>query len=168
NVYISYITHLIYIYVYILFSIPSTASCLCRSAIWNPWEDEQADDLSALLKRREAFRQRAHQPHQHTVTEQWREGEIQVDAVNRLAVVLLGIKRCTKDWISIYLRRHGGFLDLLFLVYECPLLNDKDVFQWPLGVATYRQFPVVMANSQMVSSTSPFLCNFLGTVYKNS
>lgn len=32
----------------------------------------------------------------------------------------------------------------------------------------YRQFPVVMANSQMVNSTRPFLCNFLGTVYKNS
>uniref|UniRef100_A0A8C7DA67 Ribitol xylosyltransferase 1 n=1 Tax=Oncorhynchus kisutch TaxID=8019 RepID=A0A8C7DA67_ONCKI len=94
---------------------------------------------------------------QHIQTLMW------VDAVNCLAVVLLGSKRCTKDWISIYLRRHGVFVDLLFLVYGSPWVNDKDVFQWPVGVATYRQFPVVTANSQMVNSTRPFLCNFLGT-----
>uniref|UniRef100_A0A8C7PE98 Ribitol xylosyltransferase 1 n=1 Tax=Oncorhynchus mykiss TaxID=8022 RepID=A0A8C7PE98_ONCMY len=94
---------------------------------------------------------------QHIQTLMW------VDAVNCLAVVLLGSKRCTKDWINIYLRRHGVFVDLLFLVYGSPWVNDKDVFQWPVGVATY--FPVVTANSQMVNSTRPFLCNFLGTSF---
>ena len=68
---------------------------------------------------------------QHIQTLMW------VDAVNCLAVVLLGSKRCTKDWINIYLRRHGVFVDLLFLVYGSPWVNDKDVFQWPVGVATY-------------------------------
>lgn len=61
---------------------------------------------------------------------------MQFHAVNRVAVVLLGSERCTNDWISPYLRRHGGFVDLLFLVYDSPWVNDKDVFQWPLGVAT--------------------------------
>ncbi|XP_029552657.1 ribitol-5-phosphate xylosyltransferase 1 isoform X1 [Salmo trutta] len=220
--------------------------------VWNPWEDEQANALSALHKQREAFRQYQeridkNRPKRYKVQiwgkaaiglylwehilegplnptdiqAQWREGEIQVGkidfsfytgpaviqghvpldtdsvvlvlngreqqkisyatrwlqhvqtlmqfhAVNRVAVVLLGSERCTNDWISPYLRRHGGFVDLLFLVYDSPWVNDKDVFQWPLGVATYRQFPVVMPNSHMVSSTRPFLCNFLGTVYKNS
>ncbi|NP_001167357.1 ribitol-5-phosphate xylosyltransferase 1 [Salmo salar] len=220
--------------------------------VWNPWEDEQANALSALHKQREAFRQYQeridkNRPKRYKVQiwgkaaiglylwehilegplnptdiqAQWREGEIQVGkidfsfytgpaviqghvpldtdsvvlvlngreqqkisyatrwlqhvqtlmqfhAVNRVAVVLLGSERCTNDWISPYLRRHGGFVDLLFLVYDSPWVNDKDVFQWPLGVATYRQFPVVMPNSHMVSSARPFLCNFLGTVYKNS
>ncbi|XP_010881646.1 ribitol-5-phosphate xylosyltransferase 1 [Esox lucius] len=220
--------------------------------VWNPWEDEQADGLTALHKRREAFRQYQeridkNRPKRYKVQiwgkaaiglylwehilegpltpadkmAQWREGEMQagkidfsfytgpaviqghvpldtdsvvlvlngreqqkiayatrwlqhiqtlmqVHAVNRVAVVLLGSERCTNDWISPYLRRHGGFVDLLFLVYDSPWVNDKDVFQWPLGVATYRQFPVVMPNSLMSSSTRPYLCNFLGTVYKNS
>uniref|UniRef100_A0AAZ3RNB0 Ribitol xylosyltransferase 1 n=1 Tax=Oncorhynchus tshawytscha TaxID=74940 RepID=A0AAZ3RNB0_ONCTS len=96
---------------------------------------------------------------QHIQTLMW------VDAVNCLAVVLLGSKRCTKGWISIYLRRHGVFVVLLFLVYGSPWVNDKDVFQWPVGVATYVFFSGiwVTANSQMVNSTRPFLCNFLGT-----
>ena len=57
-------------------------------------------------------------------------------AVSHVAVVLLGSEQCTNDWISPYLRRHGGFVDVLFLVYDSPWVNDKDVFQWPLGVAT--------------------------------
>ncbi|KAL0968492.1 hypothetical protein UPYG_G00267570 [Umbra pygmaea] len=93
---------------------------------------------------------------------------MQVHAVRRVAVVLLGSERCTNDWLSPYLRSHGGFVDLLFLVYDSPWVNDKDVFQWPLGVATYRQFPVVTPHSQMSRSTRPYLCNFLGTIYKNS
>ncbi|XP_030646762.1 ribitol-5-phosphate xylosyltransferase 1 isoform X2 [Chanos chanos] len=93
---------------------------------------------------------------------------VQAHSVSHVAVVLLGSEQCTNDWILPYLKREGGFVDLLFLVYDSPWVNDKDVFQWPLGVATYRNFPVVMPNTQMVSSPRPYLCNFLGTVYKNS
>uniref|UniRef100_A0A4W4FCE7 Ribitol xylosyltransferase 1 n=1 Tax=Electrophorus electricus TaxID=8005 RepID=A0A4W4FCE7_ELEEL len=93
---------------------------------------------------------------------------VQAHTISRVAVVLLGSEQCTNDWISPYLKRQGGFVDLLFLVYDSPWVNDKDVFQWPLGVATYRDFPVVTPNTQMVSSARPYVCNFLGTVYKNS
>lgn len=61
---------------------------------------------------------------------------VQAHTVSHVAVVLLGSEQCTNDWISPYLRRHGGFVDVLFLVYDSPWVNDKDVFQWPLGVAT--------------------------------
>ncbi|KAL2093798.1 hypothetical protein ACEWY4_011110 [Coilia grayii] len=93
---------------------------------------------------------------------------IQAHTLSHVAVVLLGSEQCTNDWISPYLRRHGGFVDVLFLVYDSPWVNDKDVFQWPLGVATYRHFPVILPSAQLVSNTRPYLCNFLGTVYKNS
>ncbi|KAA0715118.1 UDP-D-xylose:ribitol-5-phosphate beta1,4-xylosyltransferase [Triplophysa tibetana] len=99
---------------------------------------------------------------------QYVQGLVQAHSLSRVAVVLLGNEQCNNDWISPYLKRNGGFVDLLFLVYDSPWVNDKDIFQWPLGVATYRNFPVVTLSSQMVNSARPYLCNFLGTVYKNS
>lgn len=99
---------------------------------------------------------------------QYVQGLVQAHTVSRVAVVLLGNEQCNNDWISSYLKRNGGFVDLLFLVYDSPWVNDKDIFQWPLGVATYRNFPVISLSSQMINSARPYLCNFLGTVYKNS
>lgn len=96
------------------------------------------------------------------------QGLVQARTVSRVAVVLLGNERCNNDWISPYLKRHGGFVDLLFLVYDSLWVNDKDIFQWPLGVATYRHFPVVTLSGQMVKTARAYLCNFLGTIYKNS
>lgn len=219
---------------------------------WNPWEDEQVEYNSALVKKREAFKQHMgridrSKPQRYKVqvwgkaaiglylwehilegplnptdkVAQWREGELQsgkidfsfytgpavvqghvpVDmnslvlvlngreqqkvtystrwlehvqalvqsrAVLHVAVVLLGNEHCNNAWIGPYLKRNGGFVDLLFLVYDSPWVNDKDVFQWPLGVATYRQFPLIRPNTQLITSNRPYLCNFLGTVYKNS
>ncbi|KAJ4937721.1 hypothetical protein JOQ06_002353 [Pogonophryne albipinna] len=88
--------------------------------------------------------------------------------VSHVAVVLLGNEHCHNDFIGPYLKRNGGFVNLLFVVYDSPWVNDKDVFQWPLGVATYRQFPMIRPNAQLITSNRPYLCNFLGTVYKNS
>lgn len=68
---------------------------------------------------------------------QYVQGLVQAHSVSRVAVVLLGNEQCNNDWISPYLKRNGGFVDLLFLVYDSPWVNDKDIFQWPLGVATY-------------------------------
>uniref|UniRef100_A0A3Q2W4C3 Ribitol xylosyltransferase 1 n=1 Tax=Haplochromis burtoni TaxID=8153 RepID=A0A3Q2W4C3_HAPBU len=93
---------------------------------------------------------------------------VQSNTVSHVAVVLLGNEHCNNNWISPHLKRNGGFVDLLFVVYDSPWVNDKDVFQWPLGVATYRQFPMIRPNAQLITSNRPYLCNFLGTVYKNS
>ncbi|XP_038621236.1 ribitol-5-phosphate xylosyltransferase 1 [Tachyglossus aculeatus] len=93
---------------------------------------------------------------------------VQAQRLQHLAVVLLGNEQCNNDWISPYLRSHGGFVDLLFITYDSPLVNDQDVFQWPLGVATYRNFPVVDPSWSMLHEERSYLCNFLGTLYANS
>ncbi|XP_043349985.1 ribitol-5-phosphate xylosyltransferase 1 isoform X5 [Dermochelys coriacea] len=93
---------------------------------------------------------------------------IQTRQLRHVAIVLLGSEQCNNEWIHPYLRRHGGFVELLFVVYDCTWVNEEDIFQWPLGVATYRNFPMVEPNWSMLRSPRSYLCNFLGTVYKNS
>lgn len=67
------------------------------------------------------------------------------------------------------MRSKGGHIDAVFLVYDSPLVDNIEFFQWPLGVATYRGFPD-FSKGQSIDLTSPrsHLCNFLGTVYHNS
>lgn len=61
---------------------------------------------------------------------------IQTHKIQRVAVVLLGNEQCNNEWIQPYLKRNGGFVNLLFVTYDYVLVNEEDVFQWPLGVAT--------------------------------
>ncbi|ELW61967.1 Transmembrane protein 5 [Tupaia chinensis] len=96
------------------------------------------------------------------------ENLVQTQKLQHLAVVLLGNEQCDNEWINRFLKRNGGFVELLFIIYDSPWINDVDVFQWPLGVATYRNFPVVEASWSMLHDERPYLCNFLGTVYENS
>ncbi|XP_051026390.1 ribitol-5-phosphate xylosyltransferase 1 isoform X2 [Acomys russatus] len=63
---------------------------------------------------------------------------MQTQKLQHLAVVLLGNEHCDNDWIIQFLKRHGGFVDLLFLTYDSPWINGADVLQWPLGVATWQ------------------------------
>ncbi|XP_068790526.1 ribitol-5-phosphate xylosyltransferase 1 isoform X1 [Struthio camelus] len=93
---------------------------------------------------------------------------IQTHKIQHVAVVLLGNEQCNNEWIQPYLKRHGGFVNLLFVTYDYTLVNEEDIFQWPLGVATYRNFPVVEPSWSMLHDPRLYLCNFLGTVYKNS
>ncbi|KAJ8262366.1 hypothetical protein GJAV_G00165610 [Gymnothorax javanicus] len=93
---------------------------------------------------------------------------VQTQILAHVAVVMLGNERCHNDWLRPYLRSQGGFIDLLFLVYDSPWASEPDVLQWPLGVATYRDFPLVSLSEELLSSRRPYLCNFLGTVYRNS
>ncbi|XP_062932055.1 ribitol-5-phosphate xylosyltransferase 1 isoform X1 [Cynocephalus volans] len=88
--------------------------------------------------------------------------------IQHFAVVLLGNEYCDNEWIHQFLKRNGGFVELLFIIYDSPWVNDVDIFQWPLGVATYRNFPVVETSWSMLYDERPYLCNFLGTVYENS
>ncbi|EPQ11098.1 Transmembrane protein 5 [Myotis brandtii] len=93
---------------------------------------------------------------------------VQTQKLQHVAVVLLGNEHCNNEWINQFLKRNGGFVELLFIIYDSPWINDMDVFQWPLGVATYRNFPVVEASWSMLYNERPYLCNFLGTIYENS
>ncbi|XP_054844939.1 ribitol-5-phosphate xylosyltransferase 1 [Eublepharis macularius] len=93
---------------------------------------------------------------------------VQTRKLQHVAVVLLGNEQCRNEWIYPYLKNYGGFVELLFLIYDSPMVNEEDIFQWPLGVATYRNFPVVEPSWSMLHTPRLYLCNFLGTVYKNS
>ena len=61
---------------------------------------------------------------------------VQTQKIQHVAVVLLGNEHCNNEWIKQFLKRNGGFVELLFIIYDSPRINDVDVFQWPLGVAT--------------------------------
>lgn len=61
---------------------------------------------------------------------------VQTQKLQHLAVVLLGNEHCNNEWINQFLKRNGGFVELLFIIYDSPWINDMDIFQWPLGVAT--------------------------------
>ncbi|KAJ6651402.1 hypothetical protein lerEdw1_020975 [Lerista edwardsae] len=61
---------------------------------------------------------------------------VQTHKLQHVAVVLLGSEQCRNEWISPYLKNNGGFVDLLFVIYDSPGVNEEDIFQWPLGVAT--------------------------------
>nr|XP_019588024.1 PREDICTED: transmembrane protein 5 isoform X2 [Rhinolophus sinicus] len=63
---------------------------------------------------------------------------VQTQKLQHLAVVLLGNEHCDNEWINQFLKRNGGFVELLFIIYDSPWINDMDIFQWPLGVATWQ------------------------------
>lgn len=91
------------------------------------------------------------------------------NTVSHVAVVLLGNEHCNNDWIGPYLKRNGGFVELLFLVYDSPWVNDKDVFQWPLGVATYvwSHCPCVYILGIKEQCTDKCIILFLNAFFKN-
>lgn len=55
--------------------------------------------------------------------------------LKKLAVVLLGNERCDNNWILPYVHSRGGRIDLVFLIYDSPLVDNVEFYQWPLGVA---------------------------------
>ncbi|KAJ9583399.1 hypothetical protein L9F63_022265, partial [Diploptera punctata] len=85
-----------------------------------------------------------------------------------VAVVLLGNEKCDNDWILPYVRSQGGLVNVVFLVYDSPLVDNVQFYQWPLGVAVYRGFPNIKYHQVDTSSARSHVCNFLGTVYGNS
>ncbi|XP_073984527.1 ribitol-5-phosphate xylosyltransferase 1-like [Rhodnius prolixus] len=97
---------------------------------------------------------------------EWLEYLYRLQALRKLAVILLGNEGCEDDWIVKHLKSKGGIIDVLFIVYDSPLVDDEEVFQWPLGVATYRGFPNV--DTSYLKVARKYTCNFIGTVYKNS
>lgn len=85
-----------------------------------------------------------------------------------IGVVMLGNENCFNSWILPYLSSHGGLVKFLFVTYDWKMINGQNIFQWPLGVATYRDFPVPSLKEIKPHFDRPYVCNFLGTVYPNS
>lgn len=87
-----------------------------------------------------------------------------------VAVVLLGSEECSGNaWLRPYLKSQGGRVLAAFIVYDTPMVDDVEVFQWPLGVATYRGFPRAQPGEpEWQQQQRPYPCNFVGTVYPGS
>lgn len=86
----------------------------------------------------------------------------------QVGVIMLGNENCFNSWILPYLASNGGFIKFLFITYDWKMVNDEDIFQWPLGIATYRSFPVPSLKEIKPQFDRPYVCNFLGTVYPNT
>ena len=84
------------------------------------------------------------------------------------AVILLGNEQCRNDWLMPYMANKGGFIKFAFIVYDIPYRDNEVFFQWPLGVATYRNFPRVYSKDLTQTGKRKYACNFIGTIYKNS
>ncbi|XP_076448663.1 ribitol-5-phosphate xylosyltransferase 1-like [Babylonia areolata] len=84
------------------------------------------------------------------------------------ALLLLGNERCQNGWLKPYMWLPGSRLRSVFLVYDSPWVDNVQFYQWPLGVATYRQFPKVESRQLPLSEKRRYTCNFLGTVYRGS
>ena len=98
----------------------------------------------------------------------WLDYLIHFKNLKNVGVVLLGDEKCDNNWILQYLKTRGGLVDFVFLIYDCKLIDNREFYQWPLGVATYRGFPLLKLNHVNVDVARQHLCSFMGTVYKNS
>lgn len=67
---------------------------------------------------------------------QYTQALVENHKLRHVAVVMLGNEQCNNDWILPYLKKNGGFVELLFLVYDSTWVNEESIFQWPIGVAT--------------------------------
>lgn len=56
--------------------------------------------------------------------------------LKNVAVILLGNEQCNNEWIKSYMQLHGGPIKFAFLVYDSPDVDNRNFYQWPLGVAT--------------------------------
>ncbi|XP_078532157.1 ribitol-5-phosphate xylosyltransferase 1 isoform X2 [Lissotriton helveticus] len=115
---------------------------------WNPWKEDENNEQQALQKKYE------------------QDSERLKNLVARNEPTELRIQIWGKAAIGLYLWQHiiEGFIE-----------PADEVAQWREGnfkfgktLFRYRKFPVVEPNWSMLRASRPFLCSFLGTVYKNS
>ena len=99
---------------------------------------------------------------------QWLNKLAIIQSIQGIGVILHSDEDCQMTWILPYLKEGGGFIDFIYTVYDSPYVDNKNVFQWPLGVATYRHFPEKCTSSDEIQIDRPYSCNFVATVYNNS
>jgi hypothetical protein len=116
----------------------------------------------------------AHSPEKVSTAKQWLDLLADMPALTAAAVIMLGNESCQNQWFAHYLTRPDLFkIKFTFMVYgwQCRDAGCPPVFAWPLGVATYRRFPLIGWSSSVadpVGARRHFQCNFLGTVYPSS
>lgn len=87
--------------------------------------------------------------------------------IRNVAVIMLGNEQCNNNWLLPYMVKNGGLVKIAYIVYDVQN-QDPSIFQWPLGVATYRNFRRITMHKDKISKERRYVCNFLGTVYPNS
>eukprot|EP00051_Salpingoeca_urceolata_P016341 m.216162 g.216162 ORF g.216162 m.216162 type:complete len:365 (-) comp18652_c1_seq1:170-1264(-) len=90
-------------------------------------------------------------------------------ALAAVGLVLLGNEKCHNDWLLSFLDDPAYHIKFVLLVYgdkELQAHPRVPVFQWPLGVATYRKFPAHVP--WLAGQPRKHVCNFFGTVYPGS
>ncbi|ELU15959.1 hypothetical protein CAPTEDRAFT_104115 [Capitella teleta] len=98
----------------------------------------------------------------------WLEFISELKHLRHVVLVLLGSERCENQWAWRYLRGDGGPVDMVYLVYDSVSVDGNMIHQWPLGVATYRSFPLVEPSEVDAEKPRKYRCSFVGTVYANS
>lgn len=88
--------------------------------------------------------------------------------LKNVAIVILGNEQCENDWLLNYVAMSRGIIKAVFIVYDITNSYNGLFHQWPLGVATYRKFPLIMPLSVNVQQRRKYRCNFLGTVHSGS
>lgn len=95
--------------------------------------------------------------------------------VQHLGLIVHGQESCRNHWLRPYLDDPRYRIRFAFVTYATDLIDDSRVFQWPLGVATYRGFPTSLTSSlgqtdraHIARDPKSARCNFFGTVYANS
>ena len=63
----------------------------------------------------------------------WIDTALSLPHVKNLALLVLGEETCENDWLTEYLSNDA--IKVVFIIYDSPLVDDKRIFQWPLGVA---------------------------------
>ncbi|XP_055336316.1 ribitol-5-phosphate xylosyltransferase 1-like isoform X1 [Paramacrobiotus metropolitanus] len=99
---------------------------------------------------------------------QWLEVTARSPLVENVGLVLLGNEQCNNEWLLWYLESSKYKIRVVFIVYDSTLVDGKRVFQWPLGVATYRGFPLLELQTGDIVGQRRYLCHFMGTVYRNN
>lgn len=67
--------------------------------------------------------------------EQWLKYLKKLKYLKRVCVIIQGNEQCQNEWILPHMASRGGNINVAFIVYDSVLVDNKEIFQWPLGVA---------------------------------
>ena len=107
------------------------------------------------------------EPNKIKFARKWLDSLTAINSLENFGVLLLGNEQCDNDWLMPYMINRGGIIKFAFIIYDIPYADGKLFHSWPLGVATYRNFPVTH-NNAITTEKRKYLCNFIGTIYKSS
>lgn len=112
----------------------------------------------------------AHEPERESKAAEWLDATPAFKSILHVGLILHGQESCRNDWLKPYLVDSRYKLRFVFVTYATDLIDNKLVFQWPLGIAMYRGFPSTKTTAIDINDSllTRNLCNFYGTIYRSS